>query len=173
MAEKGLTLLQDLIGLAQLPNLPLKIFDPILLGGRQASPLSSITFRLLTPNAQTIRRTTKLRRNRAIGCVIAGVFGTVLTEKPNTTVTQFGRIGGGMFLLRHKAHLRSVLLSGIPGAVQIAVVDGLKGCPDALNAAFPETTVQTCIVHLVRHSLNFCGWKDRKIVVSAALPPPS
>jgi len=32
------------------------------------------------------------------------------------------------------------------------------------SAAFPDTTVQTCIVHLVRHSLNFCGWKDRKNV---------
>ena len=40
----------------------------------------------------------------------------------------------------------------------------LKGFPDAINAAFPDTTVQTCIVHLVRHSLNFCGWKDRKAV---------
>lgn len=46
--------------------------------------------------------------------------------------------------------------------ILIAVVDGLKGFPDAINAAFPDTTVQTCIVHLVRHSLNFCGWKDRK-----------
>jgi transposase-like protein len=48
--------------------------------------------------------------------------------------------------------------------ILIAVVDGLKGFPDAINAAFPETTVQTCIVHLLRHSLNSCGWKDRKAV---------
>ena len=48
--------------------------------------------------------------------------------------------------------------------VLIAVVDGLKGFPDAITAAFPEATVQTCIVHLVRHSLNFCSWKDRKAV---------
>ena len=48
--------------------------------------------------------------------------------------------------------------------ILIAVVDGLKGFPDAINAAFPDTTVQTCIVHLVRHSVNFCGWKDRKAV---------
>lgn len=48
--------------------------------------------------------------------------------------------------------------------ILIAVVDGLKGFPDAINAAFPDTAVQTCIVHLVRHSLNFCGWKDRKNV---------
>ena len=44
-----------------------------------------------------------------------------------------------------------------PANILIAVVDGLKGFPDGfINAAFPDTTVQTCIVHLVRHSLNFC-----------------
>ena len=42
--------------------------------------------------------------------------------------------------------------------ILIAVVDGLKGFPDAITAAFPDTTVQTCIVHLVRHSLTFCAW---------------
>ena len=34
----------------------------------------------------------------------------------------------------------------------------LKGFPEAITAAFPQATVQTCIVHLVRHSLNFCAW---------------
>ena len=51
--------------------------------------------------------------------------------------------------------------------ILIAVVDGLKGFPEAIAAAFPTATVQTCpislkIEHLVRHSLNFCSWKDRK-----------
>lgn len=50
--------------------------------------------------------------------------------------------------------------------VLIAVVDGLKGFPEAITAAFPQATVQTCIVHLVRHSLNFCAWKDRKAVAA-------
>jgi transposase-like protein len=50
--------------------------------------------------------------------------------------------------------------------ILIAVVDGLKGFPEAITAAFPETMVQTCIVHLVRHSLNFCSWKDRKAVAA-------
>ena len=50
--------------------------------------------------------------------------------------------------------------------ILIAVVDGLKGFPEAITAAFPQTTVQTCIVHLVRHSLNFCSWKDRKAVAA-------
>ena len=51
--------------------------------------------------------------------------------------------------------------------ILIAVVDGLKGFPEAINAVFPETTVQTCIVHLIRHSMNFASWKDRKQVAKA------
>ena len=48
--------------------------------------------------------------------------------------------------------------------ILLAVVDGLKGFPEAINATFPETLVQTCIVHLIRHSMNFASWKDRKHV---------
>jgi transposase-like protein len=48
-----------------------------------------------------------------------------------------------------------------------AVVEGLKGFPDAITAVFPEATVQTCIVHLLRHSLDFVSWKDRKPVAAA------
>jgi len=51
--------------------------------------------------------------------------------------------------------------------VLIAVVDGLKGFPDAITAVFPEATVQTCIVHLLRGSLDFVSWKDRKAVAGA------
>ena len=54
--------------------------------------------------------------------------------------------------------------------ILIAVVDGLKGFPEAIPAAFPEAMVQTCIVHLVRHSLNFCSWKDRKVVAAGDYP---
>ena len=49
----------------------------------------------------------------------------------------------------------------------IAVVDGLKGFPEAITAVFPHATVQTCIVHLLRHSLDFVSWKDRKPVAAA------
>src|ERR1700689_882787 len=49
----------------------------------------------------------------------------------------------------------------------VAVVDGLKGFPDAITAVFPQATVQTCIVHLLRHSLGFVSWKDRKPVAAA------
>jgi putative transposase len=51
--------------------------------------------------------------------------------------------------------------------ILIAVVDGLKGFPEAITATFPQTTVQTCIVHLIRHSMSFVSWKDRKVVAKA------
>jgi putative transposase len=51
--------------------------------------------------------------------------------------------------------------------VLIAVVDGLKGFPEAIAAVFPEATVQTCIVHLLRQSLAFVAYKDRKAVAAA------
>ncbi|WP_241067408.1 IS256 family transposase [Achromobacter insuavis] len=54
--------------------------------------------------------------------------------------------------------------------ILIAVVDGLKGLADAIATAFPRTTVQTCIVHLIRNSLDYAGWKDRKAVAAALRP---
>ena len=48
----------------------------------------------------------------------------------------------------------------------IACVDGLKGFPEAIEAVFPKTAVQLCIVHMVRYSLNFVSWKLRKAVAA-------
>jgi len=48
--------------------------------------------------------------------------------------------------------------------ILIACVDGLKGFPEAIESVFPQTVVQLCIVHLVRHSLNYVNWKERKEV---------
>jgi len=48
----------------------------------------------------------------------------------------------------------------------IACVDGLKGFPAAIEAVFPKAQVQLCIVHMVRHSLNFVGYKERKEVAA-------
>ena len=51
--------------------------------------------------------------------------------------------------------------------ILIAVTDGLKGMPEALGAVFPATTLQTCIVHLIRHSLEYAGAHDRKPLAAA------
>ncbi len=50
--------------------------------------------------------------------------------------------------------------------VLIAVVDGLKGSPEAITTAFPLAQVQTCVVHLLRYCVSFCGWKERKAVAN-------
>ena len=51
--------------------------------------------------------------------------------------------------------------------ILIAVVDGLKGFPEAITSVFPQSVVQTCIVHLIRNSLAFVSWKDRKAILPA------
>jgi putative transposase len=51
--------------------------------------------------------------------------------------------------------------------ILIAVTDGLQGMEEALAAAFPSTTLQTCIVHLLRDSLDFANWKQRKPLAAA------
>ncbi|QKL55745.1 IS256 family transposase [Ralstonia solanacearum] len=52
----------------------------------------------------------------------------------------------------------------------IAVTDGLQGMEQALGAVFPLTTLQTCIVHLIRNSLDYANWKDRKALAAALKP---
>ena len=58
------------------------------------------------------------------------------------------------------------------GVTDVLVVccDGLAGFADAIEAVWPNTTVQTCVVHLIRNSIRFCSWKDRKAVTRALKP---
>lgn len=51
--------------------------------------------------------------------------------------------------------------------VLVAVVDGLRGFPEAIEAVYPQAQIQTCVVHLIRNSLNFASWKDRKPLAAA------
>lgn len=54
--------------------------------------------------------------------------------------------------------------------ILIAVTDGLKGMTEALAAVYPATTLQTCIVHLIRNSLDYANWKERKPLAAAIKP---
>ncbi|MBB4200362.1 transposase-like protein [Rhodoblastus sphagnicola] len=69
---------------------------------------------------------------------------------------------GAKFWLRATNELKDRGVDDIP----IAVVDGLKGFPDAINAVFLQTIVQTCIVHLIRNSMDFASWRDRNAVAA-------
>jgi putative transposase len=70
---------------------------------------------------------------------------------------------GAKFWLRVMTELRN---RGVED-ILLAVVDGLKGFPQAIVSVFPDTVVQTCIVHLMRHGLDFVSYKDRKPVAAA------
>ena len=54
--------------------------------------------------------------------------------------------------------------------VLIACCDGLTGFPDAIETVWPQASVQTCVVHLIRNSIKYCSWKDRKAVAAALKP---
>jgi transposase-like protein len=54
--------------------------------------------------------------------------------------------------------------------ILIAVTDGLKGMSEALAVVYPATTLQTCIVHLIRNSLDYASWKDRRALAAAIKP---
>jgi putative transposase len=73
---------------------------------------------------------------------------------------------GAKFWLRVMSELKN---RGVQDLL-IAVVDGLKGFPEAITSVFPQTVVQTCIVHLIRYSMQFVSWKERKMI-SAGLKP--
>ncbi len=98
-------------------------------------------------------------RNKAIHIAL-GILPDGTRDIPGLWIEQ---TEGAKFWLRVMNELKGRGLNDI----LIAVVDGLKGFPEAINATFPDTIVQTCIVHLIRHSMNFAAWKDRKEVAKA------
>jgi transposase-like protein len=69
---------------------------------------------------------------------------------------------GAKFWLKVMTELKN---RGVQDAL-ICLVDGLKGFPEAIEAVFPQAQIQTCIVHLMRHSLEYCSWQDRKHVAA-------
>ena len=73
---------------------------------------------------------------------------------------------GAKFWLRVMTELRS---RGVQD-ILIAVVDGLKGFPEAITSVFPQTVVQTCIVHLIRFSMHFATWKERRLIGAVLRP---
>jgi transposase-like protein len=70
---------------------------------------------------------------------------------------------GAAFWLRVMTELKS---RGVDD-ILIALIDGLAGFPEAITTVFPQTQVHHCVVHLVRNSLSYVNWKDRKTVAAA------
>jgi putative transposase len=153
--------LRDLYGIEVSPDLISAVTDAVLeeVAAWQARPLEA-TYPLVFFDALRVKiRDEGLVRNKAVHIAL-GVRADGTKEILGLWLEQNE---GAKFWLRVMNELKN---RGVED-VLIAVVDGLKGFPDAITAVFPQATVQTCIVHLLRHSLDFVSWKDRKPVAAA------
>jgi putative transposase len=153
--------LRELYGVDVSPDLISVVTDAVLeeIAAWQARPLEAV-YPLVFFDALRVKiRDEGLVRNKAVHIAL-GVRHDGCKEILGLWLEQNE---GAKFWLRVMNELKN---RGVED-VLIAVVDGLKGFPDAICAVFPEATVQTCIVHLLRGSLNFVSWKDRKAVAGA------
>ena len=153
--------LRDLYGIEVSADLISTVTDAVLdeIAAWQARPLEPV-YPLVFFDALRVKiRDEGLVRNKAVHIAL-GVRADGTKEILGLWLEQNE---GAKFWLRVMNELRS---RGVED-VLVAVVDGLKGFPEAILAVFPEATVQTCIVHLLRHSLDFVSFKDRKLVAAA------
>ena len=153
--------LRDLYGVDVSPDLISVVTDAVLdeVATWQARPLEPV-YPLVFFDALRVKiRDEGLVRNKAVH-VALGVRADGTKEVLGLWLEQNE---GAKFWLRVMNELKN---RGVED-ILIAVVDGLKGFPEAILAVFPETTVQTCIVHLLRQSLEFVSYKDRKAVAAA------
>jgi putative transposase len=156
--------LRELYGIDVSPDLVSAVTDAVLeqVAEWQNRPLDAV-YALMFFDALRVKvRDEGTVRNKAV-YIALGV-------RPDGTKEILGlwieQTEGAKFWLRVMNDLRH---RGVAD-VLIAVVDGLRGFPEAINAVFPETQVQTCVVHLIRHSLAFASWKERKEVATALKP---
>src|SRR5918993_1099886 len=153
--------LRELYGIEVSPDLISAVTDAVLdeIAAWQARPLEPV-YPLIFFDALRVKiREEALVRNKAVH-VALGVRADGTKEILGLWIEQ---TEGAKFWLRVMSEL---MTRGVED-VLIAVVDGLKGFPEAITAVFPDAMVQTCIVHLLRHSLEFVAYKDRKAVAAA------
>jgi putative transposase len=166
MYARGMTVreiqghLRDLYGVDVSPDLISTVTDAVLeeVAEWQSRPLDALYAIVFFDALRVKIRDEGTVRNKAV-YVALGV-------RPDGTKDVLGlwieQTEGAKFWLRVMNELKNRGIADI----LLAVVDGLKGFPEAINAVFPLTQVQTCIVHMIRHSLEFVSWKDRKPVAA-------
>ena len=153
--------LRELYGIDVSPDLISTVTDAVIeeVTAWQARPLDP-AYPLVFFDAIRVKiRDEGLVRNKAIHIAL-GVLANGRKEVLGLWIEQNE---GAKFWLRVMNELKNCGVEDI----MLAVVDGLKGFPDAITAVFPEAIVQTCIVHLLRNSMDFVSWKDRKPLVTA------
>jgi putative transposase len=151
--------LQEMYGVEVSPDLISRVTDAVLEEVRawQTRPLDPLYPVVFFDALRVKIRDEGLVRNKAVYVALA------ITAEGDKEVLGLWieQTEGAKFWLKVMNELKA---RGV-GDMLIAVVDGLIGFPDAIGAVFPQTTVQTCIVHLIRNSLAFVSWKDRRTVL--------
>ena len=154
----------ELYGIAISPDLVSVVTDSVIDEVRawQARPLES-TYAIVYFDALRVKiRDEGLVRNKAVYLAI----GVRCSGHKDILGLWIEQTEGAKFWLRVMNDLKA---RGVQD-ILLAVVDGLQGFPDAITAVFPDTIVQTCIVHLIRNSIRLAAWKDRKPLGQALKP---
>jgi transposase-like protein len=151
--------LAELYGTEVSPDLISKVTDAILDEVRewQSRPLESIYPVVFFDALRVKIRDEGMVKNKAVYVVL----GITASGEKDVLGLWIEQTEGAKFWLKVMNDLRNRGVADI----LIAVVDGLKGFPEAINSVFPKALVQTCIVHLIRNSLSFVSWKDRKAIL--------
>lgn len=156
--------LRELYGMEASPQLISTITDAVLeeVGRWQSRPLDDL-YALVFFDALRVKiRDEGTVRNKAVHLAV----GVTADGRKDVLGLWIEQTEGAKFWQRVMSELKNRGVNDI----LIAVVDGLKGFPEAINAVFPHTQIQTCIVHLLRNSMDYAGWKDRKAVAKALQP---
>ncbi len=148
--------LRELYGIEASPQLISTVTDAVLeeVGRWQSRPLDPLYALVFFDALRVKMRDEGTVRNKAVYLAI----GVTPDGRKDVLGIWIEQTEGAKFWLRVMTEIKNRGVNDI----LIAIIDGLKGFPEAINSVFPETQIQTCIVHLIRNSLDFCSWKDRK-----------
>lgn len=156
--------LQEIYGVEISPELVSKITDAIIpeLRAWQSRPLDPV-YPILYLDALVV----KVRNDHTVVNKAAHIaLGVDIDGRRHVLGVWLQREEGAKFWLGVLTELKN---RGVQD-VLIACCDGLTGFPDAIEAVWPQATVQTCVVHLIRNSTRFVSYKDRRAVVAALKP---
>jgi putative transposase len=152
--------LRELYGIEASPQLISTITDAVLeeVSRWQNRPLDALYALVFFDAIRVKTRDEGTVRNKAVYLAI----GVTPDGRKDVLGIWIEQTEGAKFWQRVMSELKNRGVNDI----LIAIVDGLKGFPEAINAVFSETQIQTCIVHLIRNSLDFAPWKDRKALAA-------
>ena len=150
--------LRELYGIDASPQLISTVTDAVLeeVGRWQSRPLDPLYALVFFDALRVKMRDEGTVRNKAVYLAI----GVTPEGRKDVLGIWIEQTEGAKFWLRVMTEIKNRGANDI----LIAIIDGLKGFPEAINSVFPDTQIQTCVVHLIRNSLDFCSWKDRKPV---------